>query len=231
MATPRQTAAEEAAPPTPKRRLISRKEAKALLAAGGWTLDPENTIPGEPAYVSEQGQLLYFNSSGSSMLYASRQEHRTWWEALKKLPPRVYSHVLEDLLPQGPHFIESIPGLLDELAVLLKLPREALDGSWESLRIVDKALKKVRPRRRILEVPNFFAGLIAYIGEVFRGRSGGHWELNEVHGGIWEPYVRYGPEYWQEINPWIHLAKCLNERSMISLEAIVAGLLMSKGLA
>jgi hypothetical protein len=122
-------------------------------------------------------------------------------------------HVLEGLLPQGPHFVEAVPGLIDELAKLLKLPREALDNSRESLDVVEEALKKKgRPRKRILEIPNLFAAIVAYTGEVGRIATGGHWHLNEVAGGIWEPYVVYD-ENSAYVNPFLEPYKSIVEQS------------------
>ncbi|MBK9265487.1 MAG: hypothetical protein IPM54_37585 [Polyangiaceae bacterium] len=115
-------------------------------------------------------------------------------------------------MPQGPHFIEAVPGLVDELAKQLKLPREALDNTRESLDVVEEALKKrIRPRSRILEIPNLFAAIVAYTGEVARHVTGGHWHLNEVHGGIWEPYVMYDNDS-DYVNPFFEPYKSIVER-------------------
>jgi hypothetical protein len=166
---------------------------------------------------------------GRSILHESRKAHMEWGEAFNKLPPP--THVLEGLLPQGPHFIEAVPALIDELAGHLKLPREALDGSFESMHLVDAALKKIRPRRRVLETPNLFAGLVAYIGEVMRKESGGHWMLEEVAGGIYEPYIDIDLRQGIYLNPFLEPYKFIYEEKRGGLVGVVAGLLMAKGLA
>ncbi|MBK9258326.1 MAG: hypothetical protein IPM54_00645 [Polyangiaceae bacterium] len=195
---------------SPRSWSLKKSEAKALLAEGQWTLDPEHCDGVGDAYVSARGELLLFSNHGRSILYESRKAIvDALAESAKQPPPQ---HVLEGLLLQGPHFIEAVPGLVDELAKQLKLPREALDNTPESLDVVEEALKKrIRPRSRILEIPNLFAAIVAYTGEVARHVTGGHWHLNEVHGGIWEPYVMYDDDS-DYVNPFLEPYKSIAER-------------------
>jgi hypothetical protein len=208
---------------------LRKSEVKALLAEETWTLDPENTVPFSwDAYVSDRGELLLAFVSGKGVLYASRKELMEI-SAERHKGPRSF-HMLEGRLPQGPHFIEAVPSLLDELAGLLKMPRESLDTSFESLHLVDAALKKIRPRKRILEIPNLYPGLIAYAGEVMRKETAGYWKLTEIHGGIFEPYIFFGPPgSFQYLNPWLETYKAIAELGRLSLAAIVAGELMGAG--
>lgn len=195
---------------TPKGWSIKKSEVKTLLAEGQWTPDPEFTDPNCDAFVSDRGELLLVLNGSRSVLYASRSEEKAFLDELRKLPAP--THVLEGLLPQGPHFIEAIPALIDELAQKLGLPREALDNSLESLDVVEKAIKaKIRPRKRILEIPNLFAAIVAYTGEVGRVLTGGRWQLNEVHGGIWEPYVLFGDNN-DYLNPFFETYRNIVER-------------------
>jgi hypothetical protein len=211
--------------PEAKGRFVKRSEAKALLAEGGWTRDPENDAPyGWDAYVSDRGELLLFMEHGRSVLYESRKARMERDAAIDRLPRS--THVLEGLLPQGPHFIEAVPSLIDELAGHLKIPRESLDGSFESLHAVDAALKKIRPRRRVLETPNFFAGIVAYTGEVLRKESGGFWKLIEVGGDIHEPYIFLDEREFIYINPFLEPYKLIYEQKRGALAGIVSGELM-----
>ena len=192
----------------PKSWSITKSEAKQILNEGTWQEVPEHTDIGWIGYVSERDELLLLMSHGRSVLHASRKELEKKLEEIRKQP---YStHVLEGLLPQGPRFIEAIPELIDVLAQQLKIPREALDKSFDSLTLVEQALNKVRPRKKILEVTNLFAGIIAYTGEVYRTMTGGEWRLNEVHGGIWEPYVH--ADDWEYLNPFLEPYKDIVER-------------------
>jgi hypothetical protein len=192
----------------PKGWLIKKSEAKQLMAEGSWTPDPEHNETVWTAYVSDRGELLLLVPRGRSILYASRQEFMANMAEFRKLPAP--THVLEGLLPQGAGFIEAIPALIDALAKRLKIPREALDNSFDSLTLVEQALVKVRPRQKILEIPNLFAGIIAYTGEVYRQMTGGQWRLNEVHGGIWEPYVHANDGAY--LCPFLEPYKDISER-------------------
>ena len=194
---------------SPKGWSLKKSEAKALLAEGNWTPDPEFSDAICDAYVSDRGELLLFLHQTRSILYESRKALVEALAESAKRPPS--QHVLEGLLPQGPHFIEAVPGLVDELAKQLKLPREALDNTRESLDVVEEALRKrIRPRSRILEIPNLFAAIVAYTGEVARHVTGGHWRLNEVHGGIWEPYIFFDNDS-DYVNPFLEPYKSIVE--------------------
>ncbi|MDC3953510.1 hypothetical protein [Polyangium jinanense] len=140
---------------------------------------------------------------------------------MRNRPPERPFHMLEGNLPQGPHFVEAVPSLIDELAKIIKIPRESLDSSFDSLQLVDKALKKVRPKKRILEIPNLFPGLIAYTGEVMRKATGGAWWLNEVAGPIYEPYIRYGPGS-RYMDAWGEMYKSITEPRALSVATIVS---------
>jgi hypothetical protein len=213
-------------PPEPEGRFVKKSEAKQLLAQGGWTPDLEYTSTGIDGYVSERGELLLFMTRGQSVLYESRKAVFEYGKWVRTLPS---THVLEGLLPQGPHFIEAVPSLIDELAQHLKLPRESLDGTWETLRLIDAALKKIRPRRRIFETPNLFAGIVAYCGEVLRRHSGGSWVLHEVAGGIHEPYINTAHHF---LNPFLEPYKEILEykRGGVSIAGVIAGELMIAGI-
>ena len=206
----------------PKGWSIKKSEAKELLKEGIWTPDPEFASGSGDAFVSDQGELLLFQHTGKSILYASRAEEKAYLDDLLKQP---YStHVLEGLLPQGPQFIEAVPGLVNQLADKLGLAREALDGSLESLEVVEKALNtKIRPRKRILEIPNLFAAIVAYTGEVARKLTNGRWHLNPVHGGIWEPYILF--DDYDSMNPFFDPYRDIVERRRggLGLVPIVVG--------
>ncbi len=188
---------------TPKSWLIKKAEARILLTKEKWAHDPDFSDTGCEAYVSQHGELLLLLQHGRSVLYASRQDVVVRQEQLRNLPPS--NHILEGLLPQGPHFIEAVPALVDELAITLKIPRNSLDNSFNSLALVEAALAKIRPRKKILGIPSLFAGIIAYTGEVFRQMTGGHWHLHEVPGGIGEPHVHV--DDMRYLNPFIEPCK------------------------
>lgn len=91
----------------PKSWLIKKSEAKAILAEGQWTLDPEHTGAGGGGFVSERGELLLFNLHGRSVLYESRQALEEYHASKAHLPWS--QHVLEGMLPQGPRSLKRCP--------------------------------------------------------------------------------------------------------------------------
>jgi hypothetical protein len=209
--------------------LVTKSEAKTLLADENWTRDPENDdLLLRTAYVSDRGELLLYYQRGHNILVASRNEYM---ERKSERSGRTGAyHMLEGRLHQGPHFIEAVPALIDELAGILKIPRESLDTSFESLHLVDAVLKKIRPREWILEIPNLYPGLIAYAGEVMRKETGGRWKLIEVHGGIFEPYIDFGPPSSQYVDPFSGIFWVIAWRHQrFSLAAIVANELPGMG--
>jgi len=204
----------------PKHWLLTKAEAKALLATENWTIDPETYY--WDAYVSDKGELLFIKDRGRSQLYESRQALRDAY-AENRADTRRSHHCLEGQIPQGPHFIEAVPALIDELAVFLKLPREKLDGTYESLEAVDAALKKVRPKRRILETPNFFAAIIAYTGEVMRKAVNGVWWLRPAEDGVYEPHVLLEEgKFKDDLNPFVYTYDMITEAGPISLAVVVS---------
>src|SRR5205823_1275135 len=96
--------------------------------------------------------------------------------------------LLQGRLPQGKDFITQVPQLIDELAVKLKIPREALDKSEGSLDLVDATVHRLGSRK-CMEA-GVFAPLVAYVGEVIKETTGGKWELRLAEDGeTWEPWI------------------------------------------
>jgi len=206
----------------PKYWSLTKAEAKVLIEEENWKRDPEYDDYCWYAYVSDKGELLFLKDRGRSELYESRQALADTYEEIRARPTRSH-HCLEGQIPQGPHFIEAVPALIDELAVFLKLPREKLDGTYESLEAVDAALKKVRPKRRILETPNFFAAIIAYTGEVMRKAVNGVWWLRPAEDGVYEPHVLLEEgKFKDDLNPFVYTYDMLTEPEPISLSAVVS---------
>src|SRR5262249_31564697 len=99
-----------------------------------------------------------------------------------------------------------------------------LDLSFDSLDIVEEALKKIRPRRRILEIPNLFAAIVAYLGEVMRKETNGVWWLNDVGGGIFEPYVSLPEHRRYYMTPFVqpYMATHEHYRHGLGLKAVAS---------
>lgn len=112
-------------------------------------------------------------------------------ENLLKQPPKA-RHILRDLVPNDERFPEHVPQLVDDLAELLKIQRDRLDNSMDSLTLIERKVKRLG-REKCIQPP-IFAGLVAYTGEVIRKAVGGEWEMylskmSQMHDEHWEPWI------------------------------------------
>ncbi len=126
----------------------------------------------------------------------------------------------------GEDFPEHVPQLIDDLAHLLKIRRDVLDGTMDSLNAVDAALKKYG-KRKSLQAP-VFSALVAYSGEVMRQKVQGKWEMRfeGAYAPVWEPWIvdlqnRY-------CTPFIYLYEDLAEKRGSSLASSMSVALNSR---
>jgi hypothetical protein len=110
------------------------------------------------------------------------------------------SHILKGAIEDPEVFLRGIPGLLQQLANILGIDSNALDGSFGSLEIVESRIWN--DPDRFLEFDHFIP-LVAFIGEVIRHDVGGEWRMRfDPLYDVWEPYVvdSAGRTY----NPWLY---------------------------
>lgn len=81
--------------------------------------------------------------------------------------------------------------------------------------------------------PTFsWPSLVAYTGEVMRKETNGYWKLNELPGGIYEPYVHpAGGVFSDYMNPFLEPYKAIAERKRggLCLAAVVSAQLPGRG--
>lgn len=115
-------------------------------------------------------------------------------ESLRQQPPM---HALRGRLPQGHHFVEQVPELIDALAAKLNIPLQRLDKSEKSLEVLDQAIQH-RGQAECLEADTF-APLVAYVGEVIRQAVNGAWEMRLANSvGVGEIIVKKVNGHWEE---------------------------------
>jgi hypothetical protein len=96
--------------------------------------------------------------------------------------------------PGGSGFIDAVAQLAQELEAKLKLDAEVLNGSVDSLEHVDQAARRIGGHN-FLDDPTILAPLVAYVGEVMRAATDGHWDIRvpDFRGGqdsdSWEPVI------------------------------------------
>ncbi len=100
--------------------------------------------------------------------------------------------------PGGRGFINAVPQLAQELPAKLQLDADILNGSVDSLEHVDTAARRLGGHN-LFDDPAVLAPIVAYVGEVIREATGGHWAIriwdNSDH---WEPIIvgANGREYY-----------------------------------
>jgi len=175
-------------PGAPPEVRIARREAKAMLAAGGWRPDPElSKVIGLECFQSDRGQamILMPGKRSGANLCEDRAALLRYSLAERARPPE---HMLEGLFPCGESFPAEISKLIDQLAVDTGIARSDLDGTEESLLRVERAFSR-RGGRRAFLTPERFPEVVAYTGEVLRQYiGGGTWKM-ELAYGQWEPWI------------------------------------------
>lgn len=175
-------------PQVPPRRNVSKKEVQALLKQGGAIRDALWDGVFATSYTLADGSELVVNrGKGSGTVYPDRAAYAAYLADMDSYQPQ---HVLADMLPQGEQFPEEVPRLIEEFARRYEIPRASLDCSWESLKLVERAVCRLGPED-VLGSEELYPPLVAYLGEVIRKHVGGHWQMQlaQDDGKTWEPYI------------------------------------------
>jgi hypothetical protein len=181
---------------------VSAKKARELLKEIGGARDAElnaecERILGYPSAASNgvhrlpDGRVLDIYDD-SARLYASAREYRQLLASVEETAKRKPQHPLGTRFPQGRGFIEAAPQLAQELSAKLQIDARALDGSLDSLEHIDEAARRLGGHN-FFQDPTILVSLVAYVGEVMREATDGHWEIRVFPEGEdsdhWEPVV------------------------------------------
>lgn len=185
-------------------KLVRPRQVKELLQDTGWQLDEDLTQAVREVFNNPRAKapgIVYTHTDGRTMhLYAGMDSEGTFYLTRERLVEKITRvraamargthHMLEGHFLYGEDFPQHVPALLDQIPALFKVPREALDHSWESLDLLTRKVKHLG-RKRALE-PQYFAPIVAYIGECIRVQVKGEWLMVQSwqHQAIWEPCVR-----------------------------------------
>jgi len=170
----------------PKEMRVTKREAKALLATGGWREDPELAkAAGFDAYRNARGQsLVLLPGRLGADICDDRDAMLAYCQRVRDQPP---THILKGRFPYGRSFPREVPRLIDQLAEETGLDRSVLDCTEASLERVERTFRRKGGARSFLEEKKFPA-VVAYVGEVLRHEALGEWVM-ERSGEVWEPWV------------------------------------------
>lgn len=179
--------------PIMNRQVIYKKKVLALLQDPLWLRDGEQSklFLGDVFFHPDGRALTVFASDGHGVLYATHADFEIMAGLLRRPRPKP-RHILQDLTPNDEAFPTHVPNLVDDLSVLLGIPREKLDNSLSSLELVERKVKHLGREKCI--APPVFQALVAYTGEVIRAAIMGRWEMQlnrGTHGAddFWEPWL------------------------------------------
>lgn len=199
---------------------LNVQQVQRLLQDGGWVLNDDLTARHKIAMNQPRADFLfssiYYHESreecllvwgeecgaegiGAGLLYRSRKDMEQEIEASRRLflkygplQPNAFRgfHVLYKSIPQGQDFPAHVPALLEQLPALLSIPAEQLNGTLESMKLVNKAIRRIGVPE--CSDPPIFPALVAYVGEYVRREIGGEWFVRLVDNqGTWEPLIRF----------------------------------------
>jgi hypothetical protein len=207
-------------PDPPRVVKLSSIETNKLLTDPDWSENGEifQHLKFAKGYVHKDGRVLKLFVSGNGNLYESVDD--VYRDHMRFEMLRAASrHMLQDNFPYGDDFPQHVQELIDLLSTHLKIPREELNGSWESLTKLEKAVEKYGTRKS-LEFP-VFPGLLAYSGEIMLRETNGRWLMQlDERSGVWEPWVMGANGYRMQV--FIALYKMLYEEPFVSIAGTIA---------
>jgi hypothetical protein len=182
---------------------LSARKVFSIFRQPGWFFAADLT-----AQLDEDPDLciVYKNSDGRVLellsiydrgnLYESVNDWLTEKRYIESLKNQSPTSILKGRFPTGQHFIEQVPELINELAAQLGIPLEQLDGTEESLKVIDRAVQRLK-RLKQFDSDRIFAPATAYFGEMIRRKdSRRRWEMLPTEDPeIWEPLIVGPQEY------------------------------------
>jgi hypothetical protein len=209
----------------PRAQKLSAEEAERLLAGA---VSPDEALS-KLLQVSKVGVLAdgravvvaderFVLADDRFHAYPSIDELRTYAENFySSTPPSEY---LANHLPSGEAFLQNFDVVVSRLAGLLDLDARRLDGSLESVTLLDSAI--VGDLDRAFE-PEVYECLVGYLGEVLRRSVDGDWTSRAVgRQTMREPQIAdaYGRTYSPVgiINELMNCAERYSLREGIDLE-------------
>lgn len=212
----------------PTQPKLSKKQVRQILENNQWIKDVELSKKfWSEVYRLENGKILIvdsYNGTGKEFTDDFVKHLEDSYDSVSKKAEyqKGNEHILADNFPYQENFITDVSNLVNQLAERFFISRSLLDNSLKSLRYIDTAIKRIGQLECLKE--EIFPLLIAYVGEVIKQQTQGHWQMRCVTLRsivIWEPLiiVKNGREFL----PFYIIYNELYEDLPFSLEGAVTG--------
>jgi hypothetical protein len=164
-------------PPSTK---VLAKDAKAMIAAGGWSRD-ERLSRALLAQIwrHDDGRALTRFGDGGCRMYQSHADLTAWYDEADRHARRGFRW--DDVIPQGAAFPERVPDLLRELPRVLGVAWTPSADVLPELDLIEGAVRRLGQDRVL--VPDVLPSVVAYVGELIRRRVGGEWTTQDSGHG------------------------------------------------
>lgn len=169
-------------------RFIKKREFESLISLPNTAIRNDLKIP-------EDNRDYYLLQDGRILAYTDSTPNRVqMFESIDELNKII--KIVRGDMGEGPillkcnELINAIPGNIDacrfDLSRQINIDNDLLDFSPESLKLIDKKLRKLRTIQEYFD--KVYGLLLIYFGEVVRRHTNGKWGINQ-HNGISEPYI------------------------------------------
>src|SRR5215467_4574928 len=191
-------------------KAIGARSARKLIREIGGRPDRELAVeyerivaplahPDEEIVRLNDGRVVWV-SYGSANIFAGADVYRALLASIEAMSRAKWQHPLGTEFCDGQAFIEAVPQLVQQLPAKLRLKAVNLNRSLESLDHIDRATARLGGPE-CLDDPVILAPIVAYVGEVMRQATDGHWEVRPWQGrageNAWQPVIvsANGQEY------------------------------------
>jgi hypothetical protein len=183
-------------------RAIGARSARKLIREIGGSPDRELAVeyerivaplshPDEEIVRLNDGRVIWV-SYGSANIFACADDYRALLVFVEARRQAKWQHPLGTEFCDGQAFIEAVPQLVQQLPAKLRLKGVNLNRSLESLDQIDRATARLGAPE-CLDDPALLAPIVAYVGEVMREATGGHWQVRAWQGpageNAWQPII------------------------------------------
>jgi len=222
-----------------RRHPLPAKKVRELLQDNQWVKDEDLTQqmatlfkrlpPSELVYKHSDGRILYAFHDGNGNLYPSSDDYVLVLQGIKEMAGRKPRHILAGHILSSEDFIQHIPELIDQLTILLEIPKDKLNKSMDSLLEVETKVRRLG-RAKCIVAP-IFSAVVAYMGEIIIAQiPDSHWQMrvSSQVPDVWEPWI-IDPQ-GRICNSWSDLYDMVSEPEPITLQGAIISAIQGRAI-